>query len=253
MKVRAFTKQGLEIFSQHIATLRSNQPSELPEDLLSSARTSVDFLPDIEIDETLKIKTYLDLGNHLFESFPDWSWDQCMAKTHDNMWSWVSALYFNQLHQPKGGKTPSLCSNEVWHFIPSDSWNVYYRHKARISLALRQRKDVNQDFVHWLLENSPATGFSTIMEDTVSYFYILKNRGIQDFILDHYRTEDGKVRANTTTKWKNTNPNKAGGNIRRLNVTMKRLDTLADIEEISSHQIGELWGPEYTNSPFKKD
>ena len=55
MKVRAFTKQGIEIFSQHIATLRSNQPSELPEDLLSSARTSVDFLPDIEIDETLKL------------------------------------------------------------------------------------------------------------------------------------------------------------------------------------------------------
>ena len=54
MKVRAFTKQGVDIFAQHVETLRSNKPSELPKDLLRLLRTSVDFLLNIEIDENFR-------------------------------------------------------------------------------------------------------------------------------------------------------------------------------------------------------
>ena len=84
-----------------------------------------------------------------------------MAETHDNMWSWVSALYFDKLHGPKGGKNPTLCSNEVWHFIPRSSGGVYYEHKARLALALKLRGDIDQGFVDWLLEIRRLRGLVT--------------------------------------------------------------------------------------------
>lgn len=249
MDVREFNVSGLHRFSEHISLLRQNQVDELTRsDLEEDKYTSIYKMP-LQIDPAFRFDNLFELGSYLLSIFPSWTWEEVMETEKDGLWAWLTAVFFSQLHK---ATKKSLCNGKQYYFIPSQAYDTYYRHKLRLAFALISEKSIEPSFAEWLLKNQDAKEFGATLEDTVAYKQNLKSQSLQRFILAHYRTEDGGIRKNTSSKWKGTKtPEKFKGNLRRFNLTMKRISTVADVEEMDNSQIGAFWGPEYQNTAFK--
>jgi hypothetical protein len=249
MQVREFNMEGISKFSEHITTLRKNTDStfdlvQVNDHGLLSVRPS-----SSEIDEKLKFDNLFELGTSLVKALPKMSWEESMDVDKDGLWTWITAIYFDQLHKPTKVKK---CNGELWYFIPEPSFQTYYRHKVRLAYSLTADDRMVPGFAEWLLKNQNAMEFGDVLENTVGYLQNLRNPALQDFILAHYRDEHGGIKKNTSSKWKGTkNPEKIKGNLRRFNISLKRLGTVADVEEMKVAQIGNLWGPEYYASGFE--
>ena len=249
LQVRAFNELGLALFARHVTALRSNDESSINMEQLLDSKYSTEYGHGNTVDDKFRFENLYDIGQHLVSCLPEWSWKDAMEEEKAGLWSWLSALYFQDLHQPT--KT-SRCNNKLWCFIPEQDFQCYYRHKLRLAYAMLSSDKMEPGFAKWLLENQKSTQYGATLEDTVAYNQNLSSRTLQKFILQHYKTENGGIKKNTSSKWKNApDPSQIKGNLRRLNVSLKRISTVADVEDMETLHRADMWGSEYSESNFK--
>ena len=189
------------------------------------------------------------MGHYLLKTLGD------HANEYDNfgMWSWLSAIYFDQL---SGKRT-----NSPEHFIPHEAIlgnivanaSLHYRHSVRMPVYLVSNYE--DEWCKFLLKDRLDTMGDPI-EHCCSNKTNLKSSKLRQVILELYQDKTTLLPKSGALSQINKNNFKsiAGkGGIRRFNGTLRdRLKKSYDIEQMDIKTIISKMGPEISSSKWVK-
>lgn len=122
-RLRMLKPDGTEAFRKYLIDLRSGTTPSLTLSELLSERFSHPFEPEVEVDKK-KFENKLEMTKHLYEAFRRTGVDWRSVVNTDDLWNWLTILWFNELIE---GKSRIL---DTTHYI-LDPGRYRYRHLVR--------------------------------------------------------------------------------------------------------------------------
>ena len=227
VKLHRFTAVGMERFDRFRAAslCRQDQLSAL----LNNDVCSDLVEPDIEV-ELCELSTRFAVGKHLYDLFdraivPDLVTDQ-------GIWTWLSALYFEQLCPP--GNQPG----DRARWVPAvGNYRQYYRHLLAGPFLIYRAHHDNPYRAMALLANPPHQP-GDIVEQLASRQELVTNPSVMEAATKLYiDPETGKPKRGTGSK--------GPGSPRRLATILNQLDLTWDLYNLETRKLLDLLPAEF--------
>lgn len=229
--MRIMQGKGKNRFQDYIQELRQNPLISRPD--LNMEEFSVEFLPQVFIDETKKFKTKLELAEYLEDCFKKSDLKREDVLKIDDLWTWLAYIWFDQLAPLRGGLR---YIKEDAKYICSSEYRDYYRHliAGPYGIYSLHGKDNSHIFLY-----SPVYEHNDFIEQFASRQFIISYKNIVEAINKLYfdtRTNNPKRGVQSRTQ---------AGNIRRFVSIIQQLELTYDIYSMTSEQIIDLLPPEF--------
>jgi hypothetical protein len=260
VELKRFNNEGMKQFSEFINETRAkekNKTGALPYPNLHLEHNLLDndFSSVEEIDSSIEFKNRLEMGEYLINQCPS-----IKEKMDDYyIWSWIAALYFNQLRGRKGKRVETQRNEQ---FIP-DSYvrrtprkNLDYRHSVRSPCwhILNFKKE--EDLLKFLFTGRPNYAAGDPIENIGSRLMILRSKNIRNTIFKLYKDKDTKeVKRGAFSEMDPKNRKSVsgkGGARRFLTPLLPRIKKSFDVEIMNPEQIVNVSSPEIHNSKWAK-
>lgn len=231
VSIRIFNDEGLNEFERVIAEIRSGNMKEIPETLLYDEQYSEIFEPIINT-ERVQFKNKNELVPYLVAQL------NLKGNKHlyfdKGLWSWLSALYFNNICPPDGNGKRKI--NESAFYILKDPKNYtkYYRHL--LAYPCRLYSELGDSSKIFLIGTFQKRG--EITEQFGAYQEIALNKGILDAANILYWDEQ-------TGNLKRGAASKGGGSARRLVRIIRQYQMTYDLNSMTGNEIVELLPAEF--------
>lgn len=237
---RKFNSAGDAAFTEWIAEGNvEKRPS-----LLLTDNALTDVIPGLQLDDTKLFKSRYDFGVYLASTITGIDFDTLMSPQYDGFWSWINALYFDQL--TKGLSEP----NNPHHYVCTRAGikgSTLHRCAARTAFELVSVHGVSAEFAFaktmnthgQLLESLTAT--AAVVRRPV--FFSLA-------AMLYWDSKKQKLRAGASNKVTKPEKRKAGdvkgrGGVRRLPSALRRLDMTFDVDDSVAKDLLAVLPSEY--------
>ncbi len=229
--IRHFTGEGTEKFKEYIQELKTNPSATKPE--LNIAPFSHEFKPRVEIDETKKFTTRLELADYLFQSFAKAGIKRPSIIGNHGLWTWIAYLLFDQL-------TPTINERrkirEMARYVCSSDYTDYYRHYIAATYDIFSLHGSQNS---GLFLSSPPYIHNDFIEQLASRQAIISSKNL--IALSHALYWDSQ---SLKTKRGATDRNKSGS-LRRLLKIIGQFELTYDIYNMTIKGISDLLPTEF--------
>jgi hypothetical protein len=239
-ELRSFTPKGAEFFN---SWLLHGDSDKFPTEILFSEDYTTPSLA-LLVDETMVFATRYEFGIYLNELFSGHALQALMEAELDNTWSWLAALYFDQLKKYRPGRR--FQSNE--HFI-------VMRKGLKGSLAYRQAPRICFELVRVhgaaakVCLTQPMNTFGDMAEQLASRSYLARNVGFFQAAAKLYLRGDkvapGATSYPTPPTRRKVGDKKGYGGMRRFETRLKRLQLVYDTDDMASSDLLALLPKEF--------
>jgi hypothetical protein len=122
-KLKVFTDEGINEFRDFLIELKNNPEVVKPD--LSDNKYSVNFQPEILVDENIIFSSRMEMAEYLSQLFMNAGVKSKDVLTNDKLWTWLTYLWFDQIcpREREGRKV-----KEIVKYICSTDYQKYYRH-----------------------------------------------------------------------------------------------------------------------------
>lgn len=231
VSIRVFNEEGFSEFERIITEIRHGNMKEVPEMLLFDEQYSELYEPIVNI-ERVELKNKNELVPYLVTKLN--------LKTNKHLyfdkglWSWLSALYFNNICPPDGNGKRKV--NESAFYILKDPRNYtkYYRHL--LAYPCRLYSELGDSSKIFLIGTFQKRG--EITEQFGAYQEIALNKGILDAAnLMYWDGASGNLKRGAAGK--------GAGSARRLVRIIRQYQMTYDLNSMNGNEIVELLPAEF--------
>lgn len=229
---RIMLPEGEDKFREYIQTLRQNPSISRPD--LNTEPFSREFSPQIEIDETKRFNTKMELARYV---------DKCLSNAgirrenilgENGLWTWLAYIWFDQLAPARNNGLRDI--KEEAKYICSSDYRDYYRHFIAGPYSIYS---LHGERNSWIFLYSPVCEHNDFIEQFASRQFIISHRNIVETITKLYldtRTNKPKRGAQSRNR---------KGNIRRFVSVIQQFELTYDIYSMSPEQILNLLPAEF--------
>ena len=247
IEARQFNSDGIEQLKRIMKSARhdykNTQAAKFTSDHLEAVTellhddSLTDTLPSFSFQDDKKFANRFELGKYLFETIPPTS----AAVEYENVgfWSWITALYIDQLLEPnKGGKSHKLWSDVRYITEERLSKRRYYRHLCFLPYWVCKIHPI--ETAEFFLMLAPYVHSEIIEQIFTAEQSFAAYPGMIEVAKRLYiDPQKNNYRPNTTGRL-------TGGSAWRLaNVICKQLQLNYDLHVLSSDQIWDLLPKEF--------
>ncbi|MEM2914411.1 MAG: hypothetical protein QXH91_03290 [Candidatus Bathyarchaeia archaeon] len=228
IKLRELTEEGIQKFREYIQELKRNPQAPRPD--LNVEPYSREFRPPVEIDETRRFNTRMEMAEYLTQLFSAKGISRTDAKP--GLWTWLAYLWFDQLCPIIDGTRKP---REIAKYICSSDYREYYRHYVASSYdiySLHGREN-SKLFLHC----APHI-FNDFTAQLAARQYIISNKSLIQLAHRLY-WDPYSVRPK-----KGADRNRPG-NVRRFVKILSQLELTYDIHGMAPNDIERLLPEEF--------
>ena len=227
IKTKMLNYDGLAVFSKWL----ENPAGGIPSNLVTGDSSSEEF-ESFEIDPSYQFSSRFEFGDKLNEWLRGADFRLLMSAQADGFWAWLALIYFEQL-TAKGIRRGE-------HYIvrrKGSAGSLAYRHSVRTPYELFHIHGKSSE----ICLRSPMHTFGDMTEQLASRQSIAHNRGFFQTANELY-IKDGVLKRGASSKPKKPKDRKPSersglGSVRRLAVSLQRLDLTYDTEEMQASQM----------------
>lgn len=231
VSIRIFNEEGLNEFERVITEIRSGNMKEIPEMLLYDEQYSEICEPIINI-ERVEFKNKNELVPYLVA--------QLKLKTNKHLyfdkglWSWLSALYFNNICPPDGNGRRKINESAFYVLKDPKNYTKYYRHL--LAYPCRLYSELGDSSKIFLIGTFQKRG--EITEQFGAYQEIALNKGILDAAnLMYWDGSSGNLKRGAAGK--------GAGSARRLVRIIRQYQMTYDLNSMNGNEIVGLLPKEF--------
>lgn len=229
--IRVLSYQGIEKFREFIHLLKKEPLASRPD--LNVEPYSRIYLSHIEIDETKKFSTRMEMAEYLAKCFKNSGITRDKIILNQGLWTWLAYIWFDELCPIIKGKRKIL---EDARYICSSDYTDYYRHYVAGPYDIYTIYGPENSR---LFLNSHIYGAHEFTEQFASRQYIMTYpRLIEVAHQLYWNNRSGNPKLGYT------NRNKLG-NIRRFIKILGQLELTYDIYSMEPKDILSLLPPEF--------
>ena len=252
ISVRAFNNSGIEKFEEWLGYIYDGWNRPKPVQIMASDEFSTVVGGFKDLDDTLNFETLWELSVHLQEIAPA-NLNELDNETIDGVCAWLSFVYFDKLHKKRtqGHKGGGWINHKPEFFIhKSDDYRLKYRCKTHLALTLPKDKRCAEGFAEWILKVQQADSYGDLLESILAYDLFRSYAHPQRFLMKAYKQGEGGYVPNTSQNPEKGKVENCKGNLRRFNVTLRRLQDIGAVELMTPEDFAEIWGDEFKDSKF---
>jgi len=245
IKVSSFNSLGIQAFRDLInekrITVSHSAPAIVDEEFIESVvalcfdeNLTTSLRDKCEIDETKIFHTRFEVGKYLHDQLPKESNE--IVPDNDGLWTWISALYFEQLLESKSRNTFKLWSEYRYIFL--NELRRFYRHLVFTPFWIYRTR--GEDVARFFVSVAPFTGGDAVEQLYSRVEYFVQIPSLVEAALELYvDPKTQKLKAGTTSK------NKPGGAIRLAMQIPQQLSMTYDLSSMSKDEILDILPHEF--------
>lgn len=223
MKVRILTDEGTNLFKEYLSKLKLNSNIEAPN--LNLEPYSLLFIPDIEIDESIRFESRMHMGNYLVKLFEKVGLRrEDLLNRNIGLFNWLAYLYLDEICPLRNGTRKV---RETARYICSSSYTDYYRHYIAATYDIYS---VHGDESSLFL-NTPPYEHNDFMEQVASRQYIISYHNLIKVLNYLY------LDSSTKKPKKSSSDRNKPGNLRRFIKLCEQLELTYDIYSIQPNEL----------------
>ncbi len=213
--LKVFTDEGIIEFRNFLVELKNNPELEKPD--LSDTKFSIDFLPEIRVDENKIFSSRMELAEYLTQMFNDADVRSKDVIPNDKLWTWLTYLWFDQIC-PKDGTGRKV--REIVKYICSTDYKKYYRHFIASTFRIYSTLGKENSL---LFLNRPVNDHGDFIEQLASRQEIISNPNLIEVAHKLYWDDkENKPKRGGSDR-------KKPGNLRRLIKLFEQIELTYDI------------------------
>lgn len=205
-----------------------------------------DVVPGLQLDGTKSFASRYDWGAYLVGTIKGIDFVTLMSQQYDGLWSWINALYFDQLTTGLRGEK----INETHHYLCTRYGSIrptLHRCAARTAFELVYVHGSRAEFA--FTKNMNTAG-QTLESLTASDAVARRAVFFEVASLLYWDKKKQKMRTGAPDKVTPPEKRKAGdlkgrGGVRRLPSALRRLDTTFDVDDATGKELLSVLPPEY--------
>ena len=234
MKVRRFTKNGIEEFRKYLSSLRSGSISDPSNELLIDPDTS-ESVPGTAEVKRRTFETRLDVAKYLDEALSALELDS--IETDVGLWSWLSVFYFDQVCPRK--KDGSRKPGRDYRHILEPGYRYGHRHLLAGAYVSYSIYGLGEKLGKLILYSPPSVE-SRFHHELVARQSLITNPGVMEAVNLLYFHQREK-RPKTAALSKKQKP----GTFFRFIDVIQQLDLTYDLYSMTGEEILELLPSEF--------
>jgi len=227
-ELRCLSEPGRVAFTDYLQRIRQGASEEPPVAELSREPFSIEFLPLVQVDESLVFPTRYQMGEYLNTVLKGIDRNTLLA--NQGIWDYLTLLWFNQVCPQNEGQR-SIRENA--RYIVSPDRTDYYRHLVLCAWELYSLHGI---YSRLFLECPPHI-HNDWTEQLASRQEIITNKALIE-AADRLYWDKNQQRPKTGATDRNR-----PGNVRRLVLVMRQLDLTYDLHAMSVDEIVSLLPP----------
>lgn len=245
VRVSSFNSSGIQAFKDLIddkrKTVSHSAPAIVDKDFVErvvalcyDTKLSSHLQCVCEIDEKKSFQSRLEVGKYLDAQLPNESNE--IVPDNDGLWSWISALYFEQLLETKSSNSFKLWSEYRYIFLNEP--RRFYRHLVFTPFWIYRTR--GEDVAKFFVSVAPHTGGDAVEQLYSRVGYFVQIPSLVETALELYvDPKSKKLKAGTTSK------NKPGGAIRLAMQIPQQLSMTYDLSTMSKEEILNILPQEF--------
>ena len=245
ISVSSFNSVGLQAFKDLInekrKTVLHSAPAIVDREFVEGVvalcfdkKLSTPLRGNSEIDVKKTFQTRFDVGKYLHDQLPKESNE--IVPDNDGLWTWISALYFEQLLESRSRHTFKLWSEYRYIFLNEP--RRFYRHLVFTPFWIYRTR--GEDVARFFVSVAPYTGGDAVEQLYSRVEYFVQIPSLVEAALELYvDPKTQKLKAGTTSK------NKPGGAIRLAMQIPQQLSMTYDLSSMSKDDILDILPQEF--------
>jgi hypothetical protein len=229
--LRTLNDNGMRIFRDYLANLRSGSNDKVPFDALADAYCSGKMQPNIEIKKRA-FATRLEAGAFLYEKLQPISYSQVERNT--GLWSWLALYYFDQLCPARADGSRKV--GEDCRYLLELDYRRYYRHLLLGPYIVYRLYGENAPLLLW----EPLEQMSEPYRELSCRQSLLMNKGVIDAAnVLYYDRKRAQTKRGAGVK------RPRAGSLRRFIDVIQQLDLTYDLYSMTAEQVLDLLPSEF--------
>lgn len=225
-ELRELTEQGRSVFVDYLQRIRQGLSEQPSVSELSREPFSIEFLPAVQIDESLVFSTRYKMGQYLNTVLE--GIDRNNLFSHHGIWEYLTVIWFNQLCPCNNEGLRSVRENAK--YLVSPDRTDYYRHLVLCAWDIYSLHGIYSR----LFLDCPLPVHNDWVEQLASRQEIITNRALIETI-DRLYWDDSRQRPKTGATDRHQ-----PGNLRRFVQIVRQLDLTYDLHTMSVEEILSL-------------
>jgi hypothetical protein len=233
IKARALSVDGEKKFKEYISTVRENL--SVPRPNLNSAPFSIEFIPELHIEESISFNSKAELARYIQEQICRWGLKRENVIDKNLFWSWLAYIWFDQLTLFDPDTGYRIIKEEA-KYVCSRDYRDYYRHLVAgpyLILSLLGPR-LSRIFLH-----SPVYEHNDFIEQIASRQFLITHPNLIE-VVDLLYWDENKSRPKQGAQSRNKL-----GNLRRFIKVIQQLELTYDIYSLSKDDIVHILPDEF--------
>lgn len=231
--LREMTEKGEIEFNEYINSCKDSPDAQKPD--LNRQPYSVEFRPQIDVDEQIKFKDKLEMAEYLNGRLSPPRAPSCnQLINRKGVWTWLAYIWFDQLTIDDKGKRIIL---ENQKYVCDSSPFRYYRHLVLAPFMIYCLHGRQNSLV--FLAGEPLYTHGDFIEQVASRSFIINNRSLIEAISRLYLDPVKQKRKDGATNYKRP------GTIRRFVSVIQQLELTYYIHVMETQEILDLLPNEF--------
>ncbi|MGC8887533.1 MAG: hypothetical protein ACP5MG_10290 [Verrucomicrobiia bacterium] len=241
-KLRIMQPAGEELFKEYHSNLYNSQSQKIPQ--LDKEPYSLEYIPNIEVDEKKEFKTKEDIAKYLDEIFTTRNADRkdLLSAKNKGIWTYLAYIWFDQL---TNNKQNILKRPENYIATDPSKYRRFYIHLVLSPYVIfSQYKSYKEPIWKLFLYNYPYES-NDFAERVAPNQFIISHPNIVEAIYHLYFDQEKNIPK------KNATSNDIAGNVRRFIKVFQQYELTYDVYSLTAEQIINLLPEEF--DPWKNN
>jgi hypothetical protein len=236
IQLRRLNQEGMEVFRAWLKVNHGSTAECLPAELIDGLALTEVVSGGCEVPRSANFVTKREAATWLHQLLDPLQLPDIHAD--GGLWSWLAAVYFENLTVPSGGESRKVLAQAHYVFDPTNS-KRRYRHLLHTPFQLlAELPDNNRLFL-----DADVSVHGDLVEQTMGRLYVLRLPGVRAAIDRLYFDRAlGRIKRGAMSSGKSRR-----GDLRhRLPMRIRQLEKTYDLAALNGDQLIALMGPEFS-------